>query len=94
MAGRAGAKGQNSNILTQYLSCFTWDRAEILRIDKFVKEKKIIKKISAGRATGRAADINCKKGRHWQILNSKGTLEDKVQVRIGKEIEDSKGFES
>ena len=31
-AGRAGAEGQNSNILTQYLSCLTWDRAEILKI--------------------------------------------------------------
>ena len=28
----AGAEGQNSNILTQYLSCLTWDQAEILKI--------------------------------------------------------------
>ena len=32
VAGRARAEGQNSNILTQYLSCLTWDRAEILKI--------------------------------------------------------------
>ena len=30
---RAGAEGQNSNILTQYLSCVAWDWAEILKID-------------------------------------------------------------
>ena len=29
MAGRAGAKGWNSNILQQYLSCLAWDLAEI-----------------------------------------------------------------
>ena len=28
-AGRVEAEGQNNNILTQYLSCLGWDRAEI-----------------------------------------------------------------
>ena len=38
-ASRAWAKGQNSNILTQYLSCLAWDRAEILENRlKFVKD--------------------------------------------------------
>ena len=32
MASRARAKGQNSNILTQYLSCLTWNQAEISKI--------------------------------------------------------------
>ena len=31
VAARAGAKGQNSNILTQYLSYLAWDRAEIFK---------------------------------------------------------------
>ena len=33
MAGRAGAEGQKSNILTQYLSRLAVDRAEISKID-------------------------------------------------------------
>ena len=39
VAGMAGAEGRNSNILTQYLSCLAWDRAEILENRlKFVKD--------------------------------------------------------
>ena len=29
VAGRPGAKGQKNNILTKYLSCLTWDQAEL-----------------------------------------------------------------
>ena len=45
VAGKAGAKGQNSNILTQCLRCLTWDQAEIKKID-FILQKKKFKKNS------------------------------------------------
>ena len=68
MAGRAEAEGQNSNILTQYLSRLAGDRAEILEIDKCLEEKKILKKILPAWAMGLVADTNCRKGRHWQCF--------------------------